>query len=289
MEFRHLRVFLAVADELHFGRAAARLGMAQQHVGRAVRQLEAHIGTPLFERTSRRVALTPAGHALRTDAARLLADADRAVDTARRTAAGEAGDLRVAYVGAAQTRLMPALTRAFRAAHPRVHLHLREMCTADQARALADGTLDVGLAVLPVTHAALRVRALHQEPLVAALPEDHALAQAPQVSVAALARETLITCTPHGTTFLSEQVAHLCRTHGVTPRLVQAAGSDQALIGLVAAGMGVALVTRAQANAAQVGVRFVPFEQDVHLPLGALMRAHGAAPTAQAFWALLPS
>ena len=187
-------------------------------------------------------------------------------------------------MGAPQTRLLPELTRSFRAAFPGITLTLREMCSPDQVQALLAGTLDVGLLVLPAPHPALRTVALQHEELVAALPEGHPLAGAARLPVSALAQETLLTCTPSGTTFLPEQVAHLCHLHGLTPRTLQAAPSDQALVGLVAAGVGVAVVARAQANPAQVGVAFVPFEEDVSLTLGAATRKEGALPPAQAFW-----
>jgi DNA-binding transcriptional LysR family regulator len=145
VEFRHLRYFVAVADELHFGRAAKKLGIRQPPLSQQIRRLEKDLGVPLFDRNSRRVQLTAAGRTLLPAARQMLAQALAAREAAQHAGRGETGQLALGFVGSATMTLLPAALRRFRATYPTVTLSLREMTTVQQVQALRSGGLDVGL------------------------------------------------------------------------------------------------------------------------------------------------
>src|SRR5215475_15690071 len=170
MEFRHLRSFVAVAEELHFGRAAARVHIVQPALSRQIRALEDEIGIRLFERDRRRMALTPAGTAFLDEARSLLEHADRAVEAARRADRGELGSLRIAYVPAMVSTGLPEIVRSFRQRYPGVDVRLQEMTPATQVEALLGERVDVGFVRGPIHEPALAAETVLEEPLVAALP-----------------------------------------------------------------------------------------------------------------------
>ncbi|WP_216837705.1 LysR substrate-binding domain-containing protein [Falsiroseomonas tokyonensis] len=256
MEMRHLRYFVAVAEELHFTRAARRLGMAQPPLSQQIQQLEAELATPLFERGTRRVALTEAGRMLLPEARATLEQAARAVLVARRAGRGEIGELRIGLFASAP--LLPVFTEAvlgFRRRLPDVHLALQESPTLEQVDALRRGALDAGFlrcpsaADIPGDVAAVE---LLRERLVAMMREDHPLArdQGP-LPIAALAEQKLIFFARSVGTTLHAQFEALCRAAGFTPDITQTARENSTLIGLVAAGFGIAVMP---ASLAQIRV-----------------------------------
>ena len=193
MELRHLRYFAAVAEALHFGRAADRLHLAQPALSQAIRQLEAELGTPLFVRTTRHVALTPAGEFLQSEAARVLGAVDASVRGVRRIADGRQGLLRIAFTGTAAYTQLPRIARAVKRELPDLALEIHaDLLTPAQVAGLTDGSLDLGVLRPPTTSDAVTVRTIAREPLVLAVAGDHPLATEPVVSVADLHAEKFI-------------------------------------------------------------------------------------------------
>src|SRR5215470_7289796 len=170
MELRHIRYFVTVAQELHFGRAAARVHIAQPSLSRQIRDLEAELGLQLFERNRRRVSLTAAGTTFFEEAQLLLARTADAVTAARAAARGERGRLRIAYIPSVVLGGLPEIIRSFRARLPGVEVQLEEMPPAQQIEALRAGRVDVGFARGPVADAGLATETVFEEPLIAALP-----------------------------------------------------------------------------------------------------------------------
>src|SRR5262245_39648391 len=191
-ELRHLRYFIAVAEELNFSRAANRLRMAQPPLSLAIRQLEQEIGASLFHRTSREVRLTEAGTALLAGARRTLSEADAAVSAARRAAAGEGGRLRIGHNWSSHFETLPALGRAFAVAHPDVELLTEEMRPNRMPPALRSGTIDVALALYPDVVGELSYLPVRRERIVAVLSSSHPLAHEEAIALGALADEFLL-------------------------------------------------------------------------------------------------
>ena len=243
MELRHLRAFVAVAEELHFGRAAARLQMAQSPLSHVVRQLEAELGLPLLERTTRRVTLLPAGEAFLLRARDAISAADAASEDARAAAAGELGRLSVGFTGSMTYALLPTLAKMLRAELPRLRLDLHgELLTPDQVERLAAGELDISFLRPPVEHAALRVEPMGAEPLVVALPQNHPLARLDAVPVERLESEAFITYPSHFRSVVHHAVATTCAAHGFAPTVAMEVAETSTMISFVAADAGVALV-----------------------------------------------
>ena len=193
MELRQLRYFVAVAEELHFRRAAARLHISQPPLSQQIGALEAELGVRLLERTRRRVELTAAGEAFLRDARATLAELDAAVSTARAVGAGQAGLLRVSFVGSALLSIVPAAVQRFRRSRPGVEIELRERSTAEQLRALSTGVVDVALVRPPIqSDIDLHLQEVMREHTIAAIPEDHELAQLRRIPVKRLAAEPLV-------------------------------------------------------------------------------------------------
>jgi DNA-binding transcriptional LysR family regulator len=216
-ELRHLRYFVAVAEELNFSRAAKRLQMAQPPLSVAIRQLEQEIGTSLFHRSSREVTLTEAGSALLPGARRTLAEADAAVAAAQRAASGEIGSLRVAYNWSARFETLPALGQAFARRRPDVELVTEEMRPNRMAAALRSGTIDVALALYPDIVSELSYRPIRDERVVAVLSSSHPLAGEEAIHLAALADEFLLfprDLAPR----LHDFYVNLCRSAGFEPK-----------------------------------------------------------------------
>lgn len=248
MELRHLRYVVALAEELHFSRAAARLGISQPPLSQQLQALEDELGARLFDRTNRRVALTEVGRAFLEEARAVLAQADRAVEVARRAQRGEIGEIRIGFTASAPfTTAIPQAIFAFRQAYPDVHLELQEMSTRQQVEGLAERRVHVGFLrnmAFPPMPAEVMVRELFRDPLVAVLRADHPAARAapapiPLVELA----EELFVCYPRSAgTSLYDQLISLCRQAGFSPRLGQEAREPSTIMGLVAAGLGVALL-----------------------------------------------
>lgn len=256
--FQQLRVFLTVAEELHFGRAAERLAMTQPPVSRQVRALEKVVGVDLFDRTSRHVALTPAGEVLRAEAARTLASWGRAVQEAAHVARGLRRALVLGCVEAVALDLLPAVVNEIRHSHPGDEWELREGDTSDLLAGLRACKLDCAVVRGPVAaDADVLVRPLFDDPLVMALPSAHPHGGTP-IAWSALADEDFVVYRRDARQGLLPVLLDGCARAGFTPRIRYQATATELLLGLVAAGDGVALVSSAVTRSPRPGVRFVP-------------------------------
>ena len=282
MELRHLRYFVAVAEELHFGRAAARLHLAQPPLSRQIRDLEEELGATLFDRNRRAVALTAAGTAFLEEVRHVFEGVERAAETARRAHRGEIGGLRIGYVGSVAYSGLPEIVRAYRARLPSVEVRMQEMSPAGQVEALLAGRLDVGFARGPVDEPALEVQAVLDEPLVAALPSEHVLASRATVPLRALALEPfLVTARARGPGY-HDYVLTVCRRAGFSPRIVQE-GSHFDVLSLVAAGMGVALVPSSLREIRRGDVAYRPLLEPVRTQLVLVSRMNSVSPVVREF------
>jgi DNA-binding transcriptional LysR family regulator len=241
-ELRHLRYFVAVAEELHFGRAAARLRIAQPPLSQQIRRLEASLGVELLRRTRRRVELTDAGRLLLEGARPLLAQAEALERAMARAARGDIGRLGVGFVGSVTQDVLPTLLRGFRDRHPEVAVTLSELSTLEQIEALRERRIGAGLLRPPVGDPAVATMPLLEEPLVAALPDFHRLARRRTVSIAALAAEPFVLIGREVNPAFHDDVVSACRAAGFSPDVVQEAGEMQTIASVVAAGIGVSLV-----------------------------------------------
>ncbi len=242
LELRHLRYFIAVAEELHFGRAATRLGIAQPPLSQQIQKLEEILGARLFERTSRRVNLTDAGRVFLLEARRVLALAEDAVQAAHRAGRGESGVLRVAFAATVMFLALPRIIRVFRERYPEVHLDLREMPTGTQLSALRAGDIDLGLVREPSPDPEFEIETVMEEPLVIAINRAHRLADRRSLPVALLAEEPFVGFPRELAPGLHAQVMGLCRRAGFSPRVVQESRELYTSVSLVEAGVGVSIL-----------------------------------------------
>ena len=219
VELRHLRYFIAVAEELNFSRAAERMHMAQPPLSAAIRQLERDVGVDLFVRTTREVRLTDPGHAFLAGARRTLEDADRAAEDARRAGAGELGRLRIAFSWSTRFETLPALGRAFRASHPDVELLAQEMWNARMPPAFRNGSIDLALSLCPEIAADLELAPIRKERLVALLPRTHQLAREEAIPLSALAAEDFIVFPREIAPRLHDAFMAIYRRAGFEPRV----------------------------------------------------------------------
>jgi len=257
-DFSQLRCFAAVAEELHFGRAAARLNMTQPPLSRQIQVLERILDVQLLERTSRSVRLTAAGRSFLPEAQRILRLAETATHVTRQVAAGRAGVLKLGFTAASAYDFLPRLVTVLRRALPDVTLALREMVSQDQVEALLAGRIDAALVRPPVTHPDLiAVRAL-AEPLVAALPAGHPLAARVQLTLADLGGEPMIAYAPNEARYFNDLIQGLLAEAAVEPRIVQRLTQIHAILALVRAELGIALVPAAAERLRFEGVVFRP-------------------------------
>ena len=263
MELRHLRYFVAVAEERHFGRAAERLHIAQPPLSQQIRRLEAELGVTLLHRTTRSVEVAPAGKVLLVRAREILAAVDGATEDTRRAARGEFGRLVVGFTGSATYELLPKLAAALRSALPGVALNLRgELLTPAQVASLLDGTLDLGLLRPPVRERELAVEVVRREPLVAVLPEAHPLAAADSVPLEELEGEPFVVYPSHFRSVVHDAVEETCEAHGFLPRVALEVSETATLVSFVAAGLGVSLVPESVRHMTVRGAVYRPLAGD---------------------------
>ena len=255
MELRHLRYFAAVADTRHFGRAAKRLHMAQPPLSQAIRQLETELGVALFTRTTRQVALTGAGEVFRTDVLRILKAVDEAAARVGRFASGVEGVLRIGLTGSAAYRQLPALARLVKREMPAVALEVHtEMLTPAQELGLIERRLDIGVLRPPIRHEGITHRAIADEPLVAAVPEEHWLSEADTVRVEQLRHEDFIMYGAALSSVVNDAVVRSCLAAGFYPHCAYEVTETSAALALVAAGLGVAVLPDSIRSAPREGV-----------------------------------
>lgn len=261
INLRRLEYFVAVAEELHFGRAADRLGIAQPPLSQQIQKLESELGAQLFDRSRRSVALTDAGAALLPEARRLLAMAGRVAAIPRDVHEGTTGRLRLGFIGSAGYRLVPALLRHSREHTPDMTLELSELPTADQLDRIDDGKLDLGLVRPPVLRNSVRTAFIWTEPFVAVLPAGHQLATQDVIDPSELRDEAFVIFPRGRGPGLFETITRLCEAHGFAPRVTQEAVQMQTIVGLVGAGLGVSIVPASVQDFRLQGVRYVPLTE----------------------------
>ncbi|MCM0621206.1 LysR family transcriptional regulator [Nocardioides bruguierae] len=279
MELRHLRYFVAVAEECHFGRAAERLHMAQPPLSQQIKQLEAELGVQLLERTSRRVELTPAGQRYLERARDVLARVEAANDEAALVAGGMVGRVSIGFTGSATYELLPAISRALQARLPGVEADLRgELLTPRQVSGMLAHELDLGVLRPPVGDPAIEVHPLRRERLVVVLPETHRLAGHGAVDLAALADDPFVTYPSHQRSVVHDAVLAACQDAGFTPHGTEVAETST-LVSFVAAGLGVALVPESVQHLRITGATYRPLvAASADVDLAVAHRAGDASP-----------
>lgn len=292
IELRQLRYFVTVAEEMHFGRAAQRLHMTQPPLSLAIRSLESTLGTALFRRNSRNVALTPAGVALLPEAQRILQQTAALPDLMRRAASGASGNLSLAFVSTADYSVLPSFLREFRETYPAVEIDLREATTDVQLEELLQGRIDVGLLIPPLPEKArLEIDYLPvlSEPLILAAPKGlPALHGKTRASLQALGDQPLIIFPRRIAPALHDAILACYHEAGLTPRIGQEAIQMQTIIGLVSAGMGIALVPQSVSNLKRPGVDYRPLTNKTPLvETGLAWRRDNTSPVLHAFLELL--
>lgn len=289
MELRHLRAAVAVADHLHFGRAAAALGIAQPPLSQSVKALETELGVALFDRDTRNVRLTRAGEAFVAEARVALSTVDSASRRARAVGRGEEGHLSIGMVGSSVQHPLPMIIREFRARYPSVTTTFSVLPTVLQVERLRTAALDLGLLRPPLPGPAddLELVPVSREPLVAVLPNDHRLARRQRVHVRSLAREPFVRFPRELGPGLYDEITALCRRGGFTPRVAQEAEQMPTIVGLVAAGCGVSIVPGAVAAQVRPEVVFLPLSPTTRLvDLAIALPVTGRSPAAANFTAL---
>lgn len=283
LDLRRLRYFLAVAEELHFGRAAARLRIAQPSLSQQISALERELGVELLRRAGGRVALTSAGEALLREGRKTIDQAQRAVDAARGVGTG-GGNLTIGFMGSAGRRLLPVVLRRFRERYPQVAVEVREIALSETNRAVLEGVIDLAFIRPYEADPRLQLGELPGDGLLAVVPEGHRLAGTGAVTLDALAGEPFVR--PTSSSGLGPWLTFLnlvCDRHGFLPRFAAAEGSSlQSIVGLVAAGAGVSVVSSTTHTLPRDGVVAIPIT-DAVMPLALSRRADAPRPMAEAF------
>jgi DNA-binding transcriptional LysR family regulator len=286
MELRHLRSFLAVADELHFSRAAQRLHMAQSPLSQQIQRLERELGVPLFRRSRRKVELTDAGLAMLDHARRAIDHAEQAAGAARAAGAGRAGRLDIGFLATAALTLLPAVLPPFREAAPDATLRLTEAGSHDLLLALHRGELDVAFTRPPAPTAELSSSVVWREPVIATLPAGHPLCAEPDLRLADLRDEDFVTFPRWSAPEFYDHLVAACHDAGFAPRIVSEALAMPTIVGLVAAGLGVALVPSGIRHLALPAVAYRELRgEPAHAEIAMIHLADNDRPLLEAFTA----
>ncbi|MFV0624330.1 LysR substrate-binding domain-containing protein [Sphingomonas sp. ac-8] len=262
-ELSQLRCFVAAAEELHFGRAAQRLNMTQSPLSRQIQLLERILDVTLLERTSRNVALTPAGRVFLIEARRILRLAESASLSARRVAKGDAGRVAIGFTAVSGYSLLPQIVAQARAALPNIELELREMVTTDQVEALLTGLIDIGFVRPPLTRTEFETAMMLHEPLVVALPAGDPLQAKPTLALTDFHERPLIMYARQGAGYFHDMLTRQFDEAGVAPHYVQHVTQIHSMLGLVRAGLAAAIVPK---SASELHLLDVEFRQLETLP-----------------------
>jgi DNA-binding transcriptional LysR family regulator len=270
IELRHLRYFVAVAEELHFGRAALRLHLAQPPLSQQIRKLEEILGYPLFLRTSRAVKLTSAGEVFLERAKRTLRNVLEDMEEARSVGRGEEGFLRVGFIGSAMLTPLPAMLGRYRRRYPKVNLQLHESYTSAVVQKLLKGELDAGFLRDSGQVSGLEIEPLFSEPFIAVVPKKHPLAKHKAISAKELRDEPFVFFSPSAGTLAYEKPVSICEEYGFRPRVVQEAPQWLTIMRLIGAGLGVTIAPAcvkqvAAQNVACLSLRRATVESDIEL------------------------
>jgi DNA-binding transcriptional LysR family regulator len=265
MELRHLRYFSTVASELHFGRAAEKLHIAQPPLSKQIQDLEAELGFELFARTKRSVALTPAGQTFLIEVDRIFLQLNRAIDIGRKTSRGELGQISIGFVGSATYNILPVMLQQFRDRYPHVQIELHELTTDRQLIWLHEGKIDIGLIRPPIIDRNIGSQVIFQESLVIALPIVHHLATLDFIDLTALATEPFILFPRQLAPGLYDPIIAICQAAGFSPQVVQECIQMQTIVSLVSANMGVSILPESIQEVQRQGVVYKPISASLEI------------------------
>ena len=258
IDLRHLRCFQAVAEELHFRRAAERLGIAQPALSRTIQNLEEELGVTLFDRSNRLVRITKAGETFLRGSRSVLNGFEQSVEATRRVHLGKSGSLRVGYTDFAIAGDLPDHLRLFKDRQPDISLHLRHAVTTDQLRMLEAGDLDFGFLTGTINRDGYAQCTVQSERFVCVVYDGHPLARRKSIRLQELANEDFV----HGSTrdweYFFSYMIPMCRRAGFEPRIVQEGLNSAAILGLVACGMGITILTDWVCGVVGPGLRIIP-------------------------------
>ena len=287
MELRHLRYFVAVAEELHFGRAAMRLNLAQPPLSQQIRSLETELGVTLLRRTSRRVELTEEGRFFLDHARSTLRQAERAIEVVRAVGKGKLGRITVAFITSSLYGAVPAILREFHLRHPGIEMDCREMNPSEQVEALRSGEIDLGFLRTPLPDTDIETIPIASNRLILAVQDNHRLAGRKKVDLAEFATESFISFPHLFSPAYYDGIWNTCRAAGFSPRITQEAKECPTLLALVGAGLGVALIPDSLRSLQQGGVTYLELEvpsEPIHLALA--RRVGQNSPMVEAFLAI---
>jgi len=260
IETRLLLSFICVAEELHFGRAAQRLHIAQPALSRQIKLLEDRLGLLLFERTQRNVSLTPAGSVFLKHAYSITDEITHAMADALKTSRGEIGRLAVGFIHSSAYSITPAILDAFHSRYPDVELDLHELTIWDQLRALRENTIDIGILRPPVNDPELESYVLRDEHFVVVVPERHALAGRSSVRLSDISHENFVIFSQRNSPLFYSRIIAMCEKAGFVPSVRQQAIQIHTVLGLVRARMGIAIVPEVARNLHMPGLSFLDIE-----------------------------
>ena len=259
MELRRLRYFVAVAEELHFGRAAQRLDMAQPPLSRQIAQLERDLGVKLFDRSRAQIRLTPAGDVLLERTRQILDQLESTFREVTRIGQGSAGRLRIAFVGSASHGVLPTIIKSYRSHYPDVDLALSAMNNADLERALVQREIDIAVARPSLRGEDFRSTELHREPLVLAMPDNSKLNALPSIALADLAHETFVLYPRRPRPSFADHILSVLDAEGIAPTETIFAQDYQSAISLVSVGVGLSIVPESVSTTQRPGVFYRPY------------------------------
>jgi len=262
MELRHLKYFVAVAEELSFARAARRVHIAQPSLTKQIRRLEQELGFPLFYRTNKRVELLDTGHVFLDEAQRLLREAEKAVQSVRRTHAGQSGRLVIGFHPSAAMEVLPRILRIYHALYPDVIVELSEITSPKHSELLLDSTMSVGLLRSPsfLSRELFCFETIQRERFVVALPDSHPAAKQESIRIKALQGEPLIVPPLQPGWGYSDAIFQIFRDNGIEPQIAEEATQALAVVTLVAGGLGIALLPASVSNLRLPGVAYRPIK-----------------------------
>ncbi|MBD1382964.1 LysR family transcriptional regulator [Metabacillus arenae] len=242
MDLRHLKYFVTVADELHFGRAAKKLRIAQPPLSQQIKSLESELGVLLLHRTKRQVTLTEAGEVFYKRATKILKEVSQAKEEVRRIHNGEIGQLIIGFAGLVTFDLLPLVLRSFQAAFPNVEIVLHHLTTTEQITLLHQHDIDVGILIPPIDNNDIELKIIKEEPFVVALRKDHPHEFTSPIDISKLASENFIMPPRSAGLGYYDSIISLCHQAGFSPFTTQEAKELQTVVSLVASGIGVAIL-----------------------------------------------
>ena len=288
MEFRQLRYFVTVAQELHFAKAAVRLQITQPALSKQIRVLENELEVELFTRTKRTVKLTKAGEVFFEQAQQLLEQAKKAIQLAKRTASGELGLLTIGFTPTATYTILPELMRSFRSSYPQVEVEMLDLSTEEQVQSLNQGIIDIGLLHPPIDSRALEIYPLLAEEFIVVLPQEHRLSSKESLMLGDLAPESFILHPRSEGPFLYDGFVQLCRQNGFEPQIIKKVNSHQSRICLVSAGMGITFIPAGLKTTLNADLIYKPIlDLPVKLEFAAAWRSLDITPVLQKFVTML--